>query len=100
MLHIANAVHVEDFYRLAPIFVACFFGILIMVLDPFVPERSKIVLARLGVFGGLAALFPVLLSAGHMGRSYTDARYANLIQVDEFSIFMFLGIFTFAVLTM
>ncbi|HMD32770.1 MAG TPA: NADH-quinone oxidoreductase subunit N [Candidatus Acidoferrales bacterium] len=100
MPQISSAVHIEDFYRLAPIFVACFFGILVMVLDPFVPERSKSALARLAVFGGLAALFCVLLSAEHMGDSYPDLPYTSLIRVDYFSVFMFLGIFTFAVLAM
>ena len=95
-----NMVRAEDLYRLAPIFVACGFGILIMLLDPFLPERSRHWAARLGVLGGLAAQFSVILSAEHMGRSYPDVKYAALVQVDYFTVFMFLALFSFAVLAM
>jgi len=93
-------VRVEDFYRLAPVFVACGFGVLIMLLDPFVPERQKYWLGRLGVLGALAAQFSVILSAGHPGPSYPQISYSNLVQVDTFTVFMFLAIFSFAVLAM
>ena len=85
----------EDLYRLAPVFVACGFGILIMVVDPFVPAGKREGVARLGVFGGLAALLSVALAARHTG-----AAFSGLVSVDPFSLFFFLGIFSFAVLAM
>src|SRR5208282_4391623 len=91
---------VEDLRRLAPILVACGFGILIMVVDPFVPASRKNVMGRLGVIGGFASLLSVWISAEHMGHSYPDLPYAGLIQVDYFSIFMFLALFGFGFLTM
>jgi NADH-quinone oxidoreductase subunit N len=104
MLQASDFVRIEDLYRLAPIFVACGFGILIMLVDPFVPAARKYITARLGVLGGLAALLsvliPVLRSAPHMGYSYPDLPYTALIRVDYFSIFLFLAIFSFAWLAM
>src|SRR5271170_5939834 len=100
MPQITNFTRLDDLYRLAPILVACGFGILIMVVDPFVTAARKSLMARLGILGGLAALASVTLSARHMGRSYPDLPYAGLIQVDYFSVFMFLALFSFAVLAM
>ena len=97
---VTDIVRIDDIYRLLPVFVACGFGILIMLLEPFVPASAKNALARLGVLGGLAAQLSVLISAQHMGRSYPDLPYSSLIQVDYFSLFMFLAIFSFAVLAM
>ena len=92
---VLNMTRAEDLYRLAPILVSCGFGILIMLVDPFVPAGRKNGMARLGVVGGLASLLSVMLSAQHMGRSY-----GGLIQVDYFSVFMFLAVFAFATLAM
>ena len=97
---LTNVVTVEDFYRLAPIFVAAASGILVMVIDPFVPERAKYMVGRLAVLGGLAALFSVVLSARHHGYSYPDDGAYALINVDYFSVFLFLAIFTFTVLAL
>jgi NADH-quinone oxidoreductase subunit N len=91
---------IEDVYRLAPVLVACAFGILVMLVDPFVSSARKYLVARLGVLGGIAALYSVRISAQHMGRSYSNLPYTSLIQVDYFSVFMFLAIFAFAVLAM
>jgi len=91
---------VEDLRRLAPILTSCGFGILIMLVDPFVSSARKNVMARLGVIGGFASLLSVWISAEHMGHSYPDLPYAGLIQVDYFSIFMFLALFGFGFLAM
>ena len=90
----------EDVLRLLPIFVACGFGALIMLLEPFVAASGRKSLAWLGVAGGFAALLSVLVSARHMGRAYSGLPYSSLIQVDYFSIFMFAALFSFAVLAM
>src|SRR5208282_1904404 len=97
---VLNITRLEDLYRLAPILVACGFGILIMVVDPFVSAARKNGIARLGVLGGFTALLSVWISSEHMGRSFPDLPYAGLIQVDYFSIFLFLAIFAFALLAM
>jgi NADH-quinone oxidoreductase subunit N len=85
----------EDVYALAPVFVACAFGVMIMLVDPFVPADKKEGVARLGVFGGLAALLSVAISARHPG-----AAFSGLVSIDAFSQFFFLAIFSFAVLAM
>jgi len=85
----------EDLYRVAPVLVACGFGILIMLVDPFVPAGKKQRVGRLGVLGGLAALVSGGLSGQHPGSAYS-----GLLSVDPYSQFFVLGIFTFAVLAM
>jgi NADH-quinone oxidoreductase subunit N len=91
---------IEDVRRLLPIFMASGFGILVMLVDAFVPSGRKTFVAHLGVIGGLAALMSVPVSWWYMGRSYSDMRYTNLLQVDYFSIFLFAAIFSFAFLAM
>ena len=95
-----NITSMEDVLRLLPIFVACGFGALIMLVDPFVPRAGRHWIARLGVTGGFAALLSVLVSARHMGRGYNGLPYSSLVQVDSFSVFMFFAVFAFAVLAM
>src|SRR5262249_21211710 len=97
---LTNVVTIEDLYRLAPVLVAAAFGILVMVVDRFVPERAKYLVGRLAVLGGLAALFSVTISARHRGYSYPDDGAYALISVDYFSVFLFLAIFTFTVLAL
>ena len=95
-----NITSMEDVLRLLPIFMACGFGALIMLLEPFIPATSRHWMARLGVVGGIAALVSVVESARHMGRAYIGLPYSSLIQVDYFSVFMFSALFSFAVLVM
>ncbi|HUJ41051.1 MAG TPA: NADH-quinone oxidoreductase subunit N [Candidatus Acidoferrales bacterium] len=95
-----NITSMEDVLRLLPIFVACGFGALIMLVEPFIPATSRHWMARLGVTGGIAALVSVVESARHMGRAYTGLPYASLIQVDYFSVFLFVALFGFSVLAM
>jgi NADH-quinone oxidoreductase subunit N len=91
---------IEDVYRLAPILVACGFGIVIMLVDPFIATGRKHLVAYLGIFGALASLLAVFLSAGHTGYSYTGLKDSSLIQVDDLSVFMFFAVFSFAFLAM
>lgn len=95
-----NITGMEDVLRLAPILVACGFGMLIMLVDPFVAPARRQLVAYLGVFGALASLASVFVSAQHMGRSYSGLPYSSLIQVDDMSIFMFFAVFSFAFLAM
>lgn len=80
-------------YRMAPELVACFFGMLIMVVDPFVPRERKDISANLGVLGSLAALASILLMVRHPG----EGMYGLLV-VDSFSVFLHLIIFAAAAL--
>ncbi len=96
----ANLTGMEDVLRLSPILMACGFGILIMLVDPFVPRARRSLTANLGVVGALASLACVFVSAQHMGRSYSGLPYTSLIQVDDLSIFMFFAVFSFAFLAM
>src|SRR5271170_63171 len=100
MGQLTNIPRVEDLYRLAPILVACGFGLVIMLVDPFVSAARKNVMGRLGVLGGLGSTLAVMISAEHMGRSFPDLPFAGLVQVDYLSLFMFLALFTFATLVM
>jgi len=96
----AHIMGMEDVLRLAPILVACGFGIVIMLVDPFVAPARRYLMADLGILGALASLGAVSLSARHMGYSYSGLPYSSLIQVDELSVFMFFALFTFAFLAM
>ena len=95
-----NITGIDDVRRLLPILMACGFGILIMVVDPFLPPHRKTFVAHLGVIGGLASLFSVPASWFYMGRSYSGLPYSSLILVDPFSVFLFCAIFSFAFLAM
>jgi len=90
----------EDALRLAPILVACAFGMLIMLVDPFLAPAQRHVMGKLGVFGALASLCSVFVSARHLGQSFSGLPYTSLILVDDLSIFMFFSVFTFAFLAM
>jgi NADH-quinone oxidoreductase subunit N len=72
-----------DMYRLAPELVLCGFGILIMVVDPFVPAARKKAMGWLGFFGAIAALAAVRLSSQNPGMAYQ-----GLVRVDAFSVFL------------
>jgi len=85
----------EDVLRLSPILMACGFGIVIMVVEPFVAAARRHLVAYLGVLGALASIACVFISAEHMGWSYS-----SLVEVDYLSIFMFFAVFSFSFLAM
>jgi NADH-quinone oxidoreductase subunit N len=72
-----------DLYRLAPELVLCGCGILIMVVDPFVPAARKKAMGWLGFFGAIAALAAIRLSSQNPGMAYQ-----GLVRVDAFSVFL------------
>jgi NADH-quinone oxidoreductase subunit N len=80
-------------YRMAPELVACFFGMLIMVVDPFVPRERKGVMGRLGLAGALGALVTVEWMSRNAG-----AAMNGLLVVDEFSVFLHMIIYGAATL--
>ncbi len=75
--------HVADLYRLAPEFILCAFGMLIMLLEPFVPAASKGWMARLGLLGAALATASV-----HWMSQFPGTAFYGLILVDDFSIFV------------
>ena len=75
------AEQITNLQRLAPEIALCFFGVLIMVVDPFVSAARKRSLAWLGFIGALVALGCVRVAAWNPGPAYSD-----LNRVDAFSI--------------
>ena len=83
-----------DYYRLAPELIACGFGMLLMLIEPFVPTSQKRWLARVALLGAGAALVAVpWLMVLHPG-----AGFYNLVRVDGFNVFLHLVIYGVAVL--
>jgi NADH-quinone oxidoreductase subunit N len=80
--------------RLAPEVVLCIFGIIVMLVDPFVDKAGKKALGWLAFFGTLVAL----ASVGWVVRSPGYA-YSNLISSDAFSIFVHVIVIIAAALT-
>ena len=78
---------IENLHRLAPEVVLCVFGILIMVVDPFLAAGKKRILGWIGFIGSLVALASVHVAASDLG-----AAYSNLITTDHFSIFVHIAI--------
>ncbi len=77
------AEQISNLHRLAPEIILCFFGILIMVVDPFIGAARQRALGWIGFIGTLAALGGVYLMAHDQGTAYSD-----LIRADAFSVFM------------
>ena len=76
-------VPMEDVCRLAPELALCGFGMLIMLIDPFVSMRRKGAMGWLAFVGALAALGGIYIEARHRGLAY-----AGLFRVDDFSLFL------------
>src|SRR5580692_1616965 len=77
------AEQIANLHRLAPEIVLCFFGILIMVVDPFLGPTRQHVIGWLGFIGTLAALGGVHVMAHDQGMAYSD-----LLRADAFSHFL------------
>jgi len=75
-------------YRMAPELIVCLAGIVIMLLDPFVPRERKGLLGRLGLVGAVGAVVSLPLMAANAG----TAMYGLLI-VDDFSVFLHIIVF-------
>jgi NADH-quinone oxidoreductase subunit N len=75
-----------DYLRILPEIVLSIFGMIIMLIDPFVPERSNAkVLGGVGLAGALAALLSTFCMAAHTGSAFW-----KMVQVDSFSVFFHL----------
>lgn len=73
----------HDLYRIAPEIVLCFFGILIMLIDPFIPAGRKRSMGWLAFAGTLVALASLRCMFTHLGPAYS-----GLLRVDIFSLFV------------
>ncbi len=83
----------EDIYRLAPEVVLCAFGILVMLVDPFVPRERKSALASLSLLGAGLALVATIFPA-----MYPGTAFYGLMRADSFSVFLHVVVGAVAVL--
>lgn len=72
-----------NLYRVAPEIILCFFGILVMLAEPFLPAAKKHISAWLALLGGVAALASLELVSWYRGPAY-----GGLMRADDFSIFV------------
>jgi NADH-quinone oxidoreductase subunit N len=72
-----------NLHRLAPEIVLCLFGIVIMLLDPFLGRGKQRILGWVGFIGTLTALASLRLVYLDQGVAYN-----GVIQADTFSIFV------------
>jgi NADH-quinone oxidoreductase subunit N len=74
---------VADYLRILPEIVLAIFGMIIMVVDPLLEERSRAkILGAVGLIGALVALVSTFCMARQPG-----AAFWNMVQVDSFSVF-------------
>lgn len=78
------AEQIRNLHLLSPEIVLCAVGILIMIVDPFVPRSRQRWLGWIGFLGTLGSLAAVHSIAREAGSS----AYNGLIRVDGFSIFV------------
>lgn len=74
---------VQDLYRIAPEIILCVFGMLIMLIDPFVPAGRKRSMGWLGLVGTLVALVSLRWMFMNPGSAYS-----GLLRTDTFSLFV------------
>src|SRR5712692_1119995 len=77
----------EDIFRLAPELVLCAFGILVMLVEAFLPRRRQGAVATLALLGSGLALAATRLAAAHPGTAFS-----GLMRIDSFSVFLHLVI--------
>jgi NADH-quinone oxidoreductase subunit N len=74
---------VADYLRILPEIILSIFGMLIMVLDPLLEDRSRAkILGAVGLIGAFVALVSTFCMARQPG-----AAFWNMVQVDAFSVF-------------
>ena len=84
---------IATLHRLMPEVILSLFGILIMLIDPFVAPAKKKSMAWLGLVGAVLALLSVHFVASDPGPAYSD-----LISSDMFSVFVHLVVIVAAIL--
>src|ERR1700685_1862176 len=87
-----------DYVRILPEIVLAVFGMIVMLLDPFLEEKQiEKTLGVIALLGALAALAATFVSAEYPGFAFW-----NMVQVDSFSVFFHLlvaGVTTVVILT-
>jgi len=73
----------QDLYRIAPELVLCAFGMLVMLIDPFVAAGRKRSMGWLALAGTLVALASLRWAAMNQGSAYS-----GLFRMDMFSLFV------------
>src|SRR6202166_3140160 len=73
----------DDLLRLAPEFVLCFSGMVLMLVEPFLTRGRRSVLASLATLGAGLAFGAIYYPATRPG-----AAFSGLLQVDGFSVFI------------
>jgi NADH-quinone oxidoreductase subunit N len=73
----------QDLYRISPEIVLCVFGMLIMLIDPFLPAGRKRSMGWLAFVGTLVALGSLRYMFMNLGSAYS-----GLLRVDLFSLFV------------
>ena len=72
-----------DYIRILPELVVTFFGMLIMFVDPVLPENGpKKLLGNLALIGALGGLVATYSQTGYFGSAFS-----NMVSVDTFSVF-------------
>ena len=75
-----------DYIRILPEIVLTVFGMLVMLVDPLLPEHNdRKGLGVLALVGSLLAIVATLFQSGHAGTAWF-----GMIQVDSFSVFFHL----------
>jgi NADH-quinone oxidoreductase subunit N len=75
--------HAEDYIRILPEIVLAIFGMIVMVLDPFIEDRhNQNALGIIALVGSLTALVASLFQSQYPGLGFW-----NMVQVDSFSVF-------------
>jgi NADH-quinone oxidoreductase subunit N len=75
--------HAADYVRIMPEIVLAVFGMIVMVLDPFIDERhNQKMLGIVALIGSLSALVATLFQSQYPGLGFW-----NMVQVDSFSVF-------------
>jgi NADH-quinone oxidoreductase subunit N len=73
----------SDYLRILPELVLTVFGLLVMVIDPLLPEHdSRKSMGVLALLGSLAALASIAVMAGHPGSAFSGT-----VRVDGFCVF-------------
>jgi NADH-quinone oxidoreductase subunit N len=80
---ISLAEQIANLHRVAPEVVLCLFGILVMIVDPFVSSRGRRALGWTAFVGTLVALASIRVAVDEKGFAYS-----RLISTDSFSIFV------------
>jgi NADH-quinone oxidoreductase subunit N len=86
-VNLPASLQLQNLYRVAPDMLMCLFGILIMLIDPFVAKANKRKLGWFALFGAVFSAHSVIAML-HVAADAGPAGYSNLILGDYFSIFV------------